>query len=142
MTRDEIRDLVSPSAAEKAPLLQWLADGGVTNVEDFGDSLRVTMPVSIAEPLLSTTFHEFVNTNTSARLIRAMGSAVVPAAFDSFVRMVTGLSQWPIAHLGVKTTAKDFGIVPQTVNALYKFTLPSKPGNVSQGIPRYPQHTQ
>jgi len=63
-----------------------------------------------------------------------MHQATLPEHLESVVDMVTGLSQFPIPHLGVKQPNADLGIVPQTINSMYKVTLPPSAGNTSQGV--------
>jgi len=120
---DEIHSLISPESSEKTSVIEWLHSAGVHDheIRDLGDALDVQTSVAQAERLFDTEMYEFTHM-TGVKIIRSMGSYSVPHHLKHLVEMVTGLSTFPIPHLNVRhmNARNDYGVVPQTCEALYQ----------------------
>lgn len=125
-TIDEITDLVSPKPEETALVMKWLRAAGVhhANIKSFGDALDVQTTVRHASALFTTEFFTFTHSVTGAQVVRQFGSYSVPSELKSLVEIVTGLSTFPIPHLTIQRNASsnDYGVIPQTLNSLYKIS--------------------
>jgi hypothetical protein len=123
---DEIRDLVSPAESELEALWTWLHSADIHHVHtvNLGDALDVHCSVAQAERLFKTKMFVFAHEESGAKIIRAWGDYSVPDCVSGSVDMVTGLSTFPIPHLTVRrpTASNDYGIVPQTIDAMYSIT--------------------
>ncbi|KAL1990321.1 hypothetical protein VTN49DRAFT_6160 [Thermomyces lanuginosus] len=89
LKRDEIKELMRPSAATSEKVLAWLRDEGVPDdrIQDDGAWIKFTVPVSTAEKLLNTEFYVFQNQKTGSQLIRTLEYSV-PQDIHSSIKLI------------------------------------------------------
>jgi len=135
---DELRDLTSPTDSELAKVWEWLHSAGIhhPSTTHFGDSLDVVTSVKHAEKLFNTKMHVYTHKETGAKIVRQWGDYGMPDEIAPFVDIVTGLSTFPIPHLTVRrpNAANDYGVVPQTIDALYQISKESRAALAATGI--------
>jgi len=138
MTIDEINAIVSPPAADKQAVREWL--GACARIEDFGDAFKATATVQCTETLFNTHLYEFTH-STGARVVRQWGAYSVPSHLGHIIELVEGLGNFPVPHLRKQAVKKASdspnagtdAVIAQTLFSLYNVPLP---------IPYNPNATQ
>ena len=88
MKRDELKAFLRPSAEVSHAILSWLESEKIPsdNVEDDGDWISFIVPVSQAEGMLDTEFHNYHHISGVSR-IRTLGYSI-PKSLHSYVQMI------------------------------------------------------
>jgi len=102
----------------------------------------VTAKASIAEKLLNTRFHHWMNEESGKSIVRIVGSFGVDASVSPLIEMIAGVTEFPIPRPSLKKAQTDpnvpntlVSICPQSVNLIYKVPAgTSTSGNTSVAV--------
>lgn len=91
LSKSQVEDLASPSEDSLHLVKGWMVDHGV-HIENISyspsrDWIKISVPIHLAEDLLSTKFHIYTNTKTSRSLIRTK-SYSLPSKLHSHISLV------------------------------------------------------
>ncbi|KAJ7267122.1 family S53 protease-like protein [Mycena rebaudengoi] len=89
LTPAEVDEFVKPTAEALAEVTEWLSDNGITatSASNAGDVLKITIPISKADELLSTEFSSFKHVASGTESIRTLAYSV-PASLKPFIKFV------------------------------------------------------
>ena len=87
--RNEVKDFLRPPKHVSEAILAWLQAENVShsNIDDAGDWINFSVPVSQAEEMLDTNFHFFRNEYSGVRIIRTLQYSI-PQSLHGFVQMI------------------------------------------------------
>lgn len=90
LKRDELKDLIKPSAESTRAVLSWLEESGISSkdIKDDGEWITFHAPVAKAESMLSTTFKTYQNdVRRDVKRVRSLGYSV-PKAVRGHIDMI------------------------------------------------------
>lgn len=127
LSTDEITAIVAPERQVVRKVKAWLKFGGATFIKDNGDSLHVTAPISAANKIFATVFHEFTYKHSGHVVFRHLASASVPNFVLEKVDFITGITAFPYVGRKFAYLRNQLGldeldgkVVPYTIDQLYK----------------------
>lgn len=132
LTREELRDIVSPPEEHRQLVRSWLekvAGSSKIEIEDRWDAFRVSTSVAVAERLFETKLGFFVDASSpsSFPIVKFVGSFSVPSEIAAHVEMVTGITEFPHKPLTPKVfTSSTSGTThcntPYTLKRIYNMS--------------------
>eukprot|EP00475_Leptophrys_vorax_P027929 TRINITY_DN3_c0_g1_i1.p1 TRINITY_DN3_c0_g1~~TRINITY_DN3_c0_g1_i1.p1 ORF type:complete len:604 (+),score=202.53 TRINITY_DN3_c0_g1_i1:38-1849(+) len=145
MEIEEIMDIIEPARDKHDQVIEWIKAYGVDekHIQSVRDAVWIKVPVSVAEAMFDTKFHNFVN--SQGRLItRQMGTYSVPEEVAEHIQLIGGISEFPMSRPRVKGAKEldapeltDFYTVPQTLQAVYNYAGLVANTKVSQGVAEF-----
>jgi tripeptidyl-peptidase-1 len=89
LMRDELKELLRPSAEVSGEILSWLAAEGISRerIQDNGDWINLVVTVKEAERLLDTHFYYFTQLGSKVTKIRTLEYSL-PAPIAAHVQMI------------------------------------------------------
>jgi len=137
MTKEELFQLVSPTAGAMQAVGNWLHAEGVTSasVSAMNDAITFTLTAKRIEEMFGVKFAVYAKGREVAA--RALGQVSLPKNLHDIVEVVVGFRGFPIES-GVKrlkVTGQD-NVTPQTLYKEYSFpaTLPAPQANNAQAF--------
>lgn len=93
-TSDQILDLIAPEPEEVIPVIAWLHENGVRDIDASGrDFIKCSAPVRVVERLFQTEMY-FYRHNPTGKIVKAtFGSVRIPESLDAVVDLVTGINE-------------------------------------------------
>ncbi|PWY88001.1 tripeptidyl-peptidase sed3 [Aspergillus sclerotioniger CBS 115572] len=125
MTREDVRAFLRPSDQASKTILSWLESEFVPSdsIEEHGDWITFTVPLSQAESIMRTDFYSFHRPGTNETQIRTLKYSV-PEDVGPYLQMIQ-----PTTHFGhPKTQASLPGLMPVAVD------IDDPDGNCSTGV--------
>ncbi|RDX41880.1 family S53 protease [Lentinus brumalis] len=95
LTKAEVEAFVAPKAESVQAVTDWLSKHNIKSkvVSPSGDMLRINVPVSTANALLSANFTEFADKQTDTTLVRTL-SFTIPEDVEQHVKFVFPTTQF------------------------------------------------
>jgi len=93
LTREEVDEITS-CPGDKEALKSFLSQFELKEVTEFGNAIRVSSSIKIAEQMLQTEFHHFQHTDSKKTYIRQLGDVTLPNEFEGVVLFITGVSDF------------------------------------------------
>jgi tripeptidyl-peptidase I len=111
MTQEEVRRMLRPSSKASAAIFRWLDDGGVpvTDVEDSGDWINLSVSASKAERILATTFHYYSNSANEIESIRTLRYSV-PESLHKYIQLIQPTTRFPQIRTQYSAISDHFAI--------------------------------
>jgi len=143
LTIDQIDSIVNPAESVVEEVVDWLTSNGVSDIEYWGDAIKVRATVEVCERVFSTQFHEFVHKESGKKIVRQFGQFSVPHKVAEHIDLVSGLSEFPMPRFSVKrkSTQKRSvsqvqpAVCPQSIQNYYAVGSASVSGsNTSVGV--------
>ncbi|RPD57829.1 family S53 protease [Lentinus tigrinus ALCF2SS1-7] len=139
LSKAEVEAFVAPKPESIKAVTNWLATHDLKPevVSSSGDMLRINLPVSTANSLLSANFTEFLDKNTHTTLTRTL-SITIPAEVEDHVQFVFPTTQYVSTFISAPISSRPSVEVVQPPKSLSKRATP--PAMCSQQI--YPECLQ
>ncbi|PYI07857.1 tripeptidyl-peptidase sed3 [Aspergillus sclerotiicarbonarius CBS 121057] len=125
MKREDVRAFLRPSDQASQTILSWLQSEFVPSdsIEEHGDWIAFTVPLSQAEAMMRTDFYSFHHPGSNATQIRTLKYSV-PADIGPYLQMIQ-----PTTHFGQPKTQTNLpGLMPVTID------VDDPNGNCSTGV--------
>lgn len=129
LTKEQVWAYMQPEAATRQAAFKWATSTGAKCTEQM-TAWRCYGTVRQVETLLSTELGLYMHKDSGKYIVRASKEASVPENLVGIVNVVTGVTQFPAPHLGVrrpieivKAGAVDYSIVPSTLR--HQYNVPS-----------------
>lgn len=122
-TIEEVKAITAPPALDKFLVKRWLVSAGITEIEDFIDTYRVTATIESVSKLLETEFYEFTHISSGTIVNRQVNSYSVPSRIANKIQFITGVSEFPYATRKFSYTHSRYDptnkVVPYVIDQLY-----------------------
>ncbi|GAB7358725.1 hypothetical protein MBLNU230_g3954t1 [Neophaeotheca triangularis] len=134
LKRDEVKDMLRPSAEASNAVLRWLDEAGISDVVDDGDWINFIAEIQQAEKLLDTAFGVYRHDHKAVDKIRTLHYSL-PDQLHQYVDMVQPTTRFGqmrpemsqvmrVEHMGpagtgLNVTACNSTITPECLKDLY-----------------------
>ncbi|KAA0149154.1 hypothetical protein FNF27_05923 [Cafeteria roenbergensis] len=146
MTKSEINEMTATPGWMKNEVLTWLQSHG-HSCSARSDSIKCRGSVGAVEKMLSARMHTYQHSKTGDLVHQLDGSYTFPASMEGKIDFVSGLSGFPVEHLGrarALTGGEQF-TVPETIVSAYNLQGAKGSSSITQaavefqGYPAYAQ---
>eukprot|EP00475_Leptophrys_vorax_P004048 TRINITY_DN1239_c0_g1_i1.p1 TRINITY_DN1239_c0_g1~~TRINITY_DN1239_c0_g1_i1.p1 ORF type:complete len:640 (-),score=176.55 TRINITY_DN1239_c0_g1_i1:85-2004(-) len=105
MEIDEILDLIAPPKYEHDKVVEWIKSFGVhdSDIRSFRDSISIKVPVSVAQSMFSTEFHNFNHHQGGRTVTKQLGIYSIPAELADSIDLIGGISEFPSVRKSVRS---------------------------------------
>ncbi|KJE98114.1 hypothetical protein CAOG_08132 [Capsaspora owczarzaki ATCC 30864] len=145
LTREELRQLVAPSAETIESVVAWLSANNVVGIEftHSNDFIRVRLTPAQIEQLFNVELFQYQSaSNPEVSIVRSATHAVVPSVVAKYINLVHGFTHFPILKSNENKGANKLGatgsVTPQVIKKMYSVTdVFSGRTNASQAVAEF-----